>query len=87
MPFGESFQSTIRSNKSIMLDKTKRFRKTFGSFNWLKSGQFHFPKASPEQLKLIKEKIQIENRQNRIKQILLLSISMFLLILLLIFIT
>ena len=59
MPFGESFQSTIKSNKSIMLDKTRRFRKTSGSFDWSKSQQFNFVKATPEELKLIKEKIQL----------------------------
>lgn len=71
MPFGESFLSTIKSNKSIMLDKSRRFRKTQGGFDWSKSQQFDFPKATPEQLKEIKNKIQRENKQTRTKNLLL----------------
>ncbi len=33
MPLGESMISTVKSNKSIMLDKSKRFRKTLGGYN------------------------------------------------------
>lgn len=40
MPFGESFISTLKSNKSIMLDKSRRFIKTPGGFDWSKSQQF-----------------------------------------------
>ncbi|PKQ43768.1 hypothetical protein [Confluentibacter flavum] len=85
MPFGESFQSTIRSNKSIMLDKTKRFVKTPGSFDWTKSQQFNFPKSTPRQLKLIKEKIQLDKRRNGTKQIGFYAITIFLLIALIVF--
>ncbi|MGE5944545.1 MAG: hypothetical protein ACM31G_09425, partial [Flavobacteriales bacterium] len=76
--------SSLKLNRS-QLAKRKERKVLEGSYANLEMKDF--PKASPEQLKLIKEKIQSENRQNRTKQILLLTISMFLLILLLIFIT
>lgn len=68
MPFGESFLSTLKSNKSIMLDKSKRFRKTSGSFDWSKSKLDNLPKATPEQLLEIKNRIRKENKQALIKQ-------------------
>ncbi len=34
MPFAESFSSTLKSNKAIMLDKSRHFRKTMGGFKW-----------------------------------------------------
>jgi len=80
MPFGESFLATIRSNKSIMLDKSRRFRKTSGGFDWSKSKQFNFSKATPEELKAIREKLKEENRQTRAKQIFLFCIIMLVLI-------
>lgn len=69
MSSGGVFNSVIKSNKSIMLDKTKRFKKTLGGFDWSKSLQFNFKKATPEQLQEIKERIQLENKRNTIKQI------------------
>lgn len=32
MPFAESFSSTLKSNKAIMLDKSRHFRKTMGGW-------------------------------------------------------
>ncbi len=69
MPFGESFISTLRSNKSIMLDKSRRFRKISGSFDWSKSHQFNFKKATPEQLEEISKRIKKENKQTRLRQL------------------
>lgn len=80
MPFGESFLTVIKNNKSIMLDKSRRFRKTTGGFDWSKSQQFDFPQTTQEELKRIREKLKRENRQTRIKQILVLSIIMLVLI-------
>lgn len=80
MPFGESFLTVIKNNKSIMLDKSRRFRKTTGGFDWSKSKQFDFPKTTPEELKRIREKLKKEQRQIRFKQILVLSIIMLILI-------
>lgn len=77
--------ASLKLNRS-QLTKRKEKRRSEGSYANVEMKDF--PKASPEQLKLIKEKIQLENRRNRTKQILLLTISMFLtLILLLIFFT
>ncbi len=61
MPFGESFQSTLRSNKSIMLDKSKRFVKTQGGFGSRKKNQFDFKESTPKQLMSIKKRIQKQN--------------------------
>ncbi len=69
MPFGESFLTTIKSNKSIILDKSRRFRKTTGGYDWSKSQQFNFPKATPEQLKQIRESMQKNQKQIRKKQV------------------
>lgn len=80
MPFGESFLTVIKNNKSIMLDKSRRFRKTSGGFDWSKGQQFDFPKSTPEELKRIRQKLKQENRQIRFKQILVLSIIMLILI-------
>ena len=58
MPFGESFLVNIKSNKSIMLDKSKRFRKTLGGFDGSKKNQFDFPKATLEILLEIRTKFE-----------------------------
>ena len=80
MPFGESFLTTIKNNKSIMLDKSRRFRKTSGGFDWSKSQQFDFPKATPQELKRIREKLKREHRQTRVKQISIFCIIMLIVI-------
>ncbi|GAB5565820.1 MAG: hypothetical protein Wins2KO_28830 [Winogradskyella sp.] len=63
MPLSESMISTLKSNKNIMLDKSKRFRKTLGGYNKCTRGNFNFPKASPELLLEIKNKVRRENRK------------------------
>jgi len=80
MPFGESFLSTITSNKSIMLDKSRRFRKTPGSFDWSKSKHNDFPKATPQELKRIREKLKREHFQIKKKRILVFCFLMLILI-------
>lgn len=80
MPFGESFQATIRSNKSIMLDKSKRFRKTLGGFDWSKSPKINFPHASPEQLEEIKLRTKRQNKEIAIKEYLLTGFIGFVLV-------
>ncbi|MDO5979870.1 hypothetical protein [Flavivirga spongiicola] len=87
MPFAESMISTLKSNKSIMLDKSRRFRKTLGGLDWSKSQQFNFPKATPEQLKEIKERLREENRKDRLKQMLLFVILFSILLLMLFYLT
>ena len=80
MPLGESFISSLKSNKMIMLDKTKRFRKTSGSYDWSKSQQFNFKKATPEQLKALRKRLKKENKLVRVKELIALLITMILII-------
>ncbi len=54
--------STVKSNKSIMLDKSKRFRKTLGGYNKHRKVEYSFPEATPEYLLEIKNKLKKENQ-------------------------
>lgn len=74
MPLGASMQNVLRSNKSIMLDKSKRFRKSSGGYRPKKSVSYNLPEASPELLVDIREKLIKENKKIRIKNIIILSI-------------
>lgn len=69
MPLGESMISTVKSNKSIMLDKSKRFRKTLGGYGNNKKTEYNFPKATSEQLKAIRIKLRKENQTPWLKVI------------------
>lgn len=81
MPSGESFLSSLKSNKSIMLDKNSRFRKSKGSFDWSKSPQFNLPNSTPEHLEEIRLRLKKENKEIEFKQfILVLSIAVVLII-------
>ncbi|WP_406682960.1 hypothetical protein N1F78_09710 [Seonamhaeicola sp. MEBiC1930] len=51
-----------------MLDKSRRFRKFEGSYDWSKNQLKNLPKASKDELDEIREHIQKENRKSRIKQ-------------------
>jgi len=62
MPLGESMISTIKSNKNIMLDKSKRFRKTLGGYNKNRTTEYNLPKATPEQLLEIRKGLKKENK-------------------------
>lgn len=66
MPFGESFITNIKSNKSIMLDKSKRFKKTLGGFDSSKTNQFDFPESTPEILFEIRTKIRKQQRNRNV---------------------
>jgi len=71
MPFSESMISTLKSNKGIMLDKSKRFRKTLGGYNKQRQSIGDLPKATPQQLKEIRKRIKIENKLLWIKVVML----------------
>lgn len=71
MPLGESMINTVKSNKSIRLDKSKHFRKSLGGYNKDKKVIKDLPKASPEQLKEIRQRLKKENRFLWVKVILL----------------
>ncbi|WP_299111214.1 hypothetical protein [uncultured Winogradskyella sp.] len=67
MPLGESMISTIKSNKNIMLDKSKRFRKTLGGYNKNRKIEYNLPNATPEQLTEIRQRLKKENEALWIK--------------------
>ncbi|MBF8148476.1 hypothetical protein ITJ86_01120 [Winogradskyella sp. F6397] len=69
MPLGESMLSTLRSNKSIMLDKSKRFRKSLGGYDRKRKFKNNFPKATPAQLETIRQKLRKENQMLWLKVI------------------
>ena len=62
MPFGKSMISSVKSNKSEMLDESKRFRKTLGGYGKKEKAEGNFSKATPEQLLEIKRRFKTENR-------------------------
>ncbi|MBC2844528.1 hypothetical protein [Winogradskyella flava] len=62
MPLGESMISTVKSNKNIMLDKSKRFRKTLGGYNKNRTTEYNLPNATPEQLLEIRKGLKKENK-------------------------
>lgn len=67
MPFAESFSSTLKSNKVIMLDKSRHLRKTMGGFKWSGKNQFDFPNTTPLDIKELREKLKQENKKRNIK--------------------
>ncbi|WP_296313578.1 hypothetical protein [Winogradskyella sp. UBA3174] len=62
MPPGESMISALKSNKSVMLDKSRRFRKTLGGYGKNRKTEYNLPKATPQQLRAIRQKIKKENQ-------------------------
>lgn len=73
MPLIESMLSTLRSNKSIMIDKSKRFRKTKGGYGKTKGIEFNLPEATPRQLRSLKQAIR-QHKQQVLKKRLLVFI-------------
>ena len=69
MPSSESMISILKSNKNIMLDKSKRFKKTLGGYGLTDKTKFDFPDSSSELLD------DIRNRLQKGKRILLLKRS------------
>ena len=84
MPLSESMLSVIKSNKSIMLDKSKRFRKTLGGYDTKEKSKFNFPEASPQMIKELRMRLIKENKQRRLKQFLLLGVILIGLVIILI---
>ncbi len=58
MPLAESMISSLKSNKRIMLDKSKRFRKTLGGYDKNRKRNYDFPEATPEMLLEIRKKLK-----------------------------
>lgn len=69
MPLAESMISSLKSNKRIMLDKSKRFRKTLGGYDKNRKRNYDFPEATPEML------LEIWKKLKRQQNILWLKIS------------
>ncbi len=63
--------NSLKNNRSL-LSKRKEKSALGGSYSNVKLADF--PKATPEQLKEIKERLHKENRENRIKQVILFMI-------------
>jgi radical SAM superfamily enzyme YgiQ (UPF0313 family) len=74
MSFGvvQTMITSLKNNKN-QLSKYDRFKNAKGHYGNNKT-EFNFPKATPEELKLIKEKIQRENKQLRRKQYIIVSV-------------
>ena len=85
MPFGESFISTLKSNKSIMLNKDRRFRKTLGGYDWIKKKHLNLPETTREEVKETGKRVLKENRIIFIKQLLVFGLIMTVVISLLIY--
>ena len=66
MPLGESMISSLRSNNSIKLDKSSRFRKTLGGYGKNRKPEFDFPKANPELLEQIRLKAKKDHKRSQI---------------------
>jgi len=62
MPLGESMKSTLKSNKAIKIDKSRRFRKILGGYDNGNKKVFTFPNATPEDLQLIRQKLKKVNQ-------------------------
>lgn len=66
MPLGESMISSLKSNNSIKLDKSSRFRKTLGGYGKNRKPEFDFPEANPELLEQIRLKAKKDYKRSQI---------------------
>ncbi|WP_299338456.1 hypothetical protein [uncultured Psychroserpens sp.] len=66
MPLGESMISSLKSNKSITLDKSSRFKKTLGGYGKNRKHEFNFPDASPQLLERIRLKAKKEHKRKQL---------------------
>lgn len=69
--------NSLKNNRSL-LAKRKETKALEGSYSNIQLKEF--PKATAEQLKEIRERIQIKNKQNRIRQILATIVILLLII-------
>jgi hypothetical protein len=66
MPLGESMISSLKSNNSIKLDKSSRFKKTLGGYGKNRKTEFNFPEAHPELLKQIRLKAKKDHKRSEV---------------------
>lgn len=62
MPLGESMISILKSNKSIRLIKENRF-KSAAKWGEIKKTEYDFPKATPQLLREIRQRLKRERKQ------------------------
>lgn len=86
MGFGGSAQSmiTILKNNEKMRSKRTKFKKTLGGNNSNEKTEYNFPEATPEMLKKLRERLQKEQRQQALKQFILMGISLIIIVVLLV---
>ena len=68
MPLGESMISVLKSNKSLKLIKDNRF-KSIAKWKKTEKLEFDFPKATPQGLRKIRERLKKERKQRLVKQL------------------
>ncbi len=76
--------NSLKNNRSL-LAKRKETKALEGSYAAIELKEF--PKATAEQLEEIRERIQIKNKQNRVRQLVALIVILFAITLFLIYIT
>jgi hypothetical protein len=77
--------SSLKLNRSQLAKRKERMDKKGVDGSYSNVEMRKFPEATPEQLKLIREKIQLQNKKNRLKQLVLMfAIALFVSILFLI---
>lgn len=86
MGFGGAAQSmiTILKNNEKMRSKRTKFKKTLGGNNSIEKTEYNFPEATPEMLKKLRERLQKEQRQQALKQFILMGISLIIIVALLV---
>ena len=70
MGFGGSVQSMIAiiKNNEKMRSSRKKFKKTLGGYGSHSKPEYNFPKATPEILQEIRERLKKEKKKRVIKQ-------------------
>ena len=67
MPFAESMISVVKSNKNIMLNKSRHFRKTKSIYKHAEKPEYNLPNATPQILSEIKERLERERKLRILK--------------------
>ncbi len=69
--------NSLKNNRSL-LAKRKETKALEGSYATIELKEF--PKATSEQLEEIRERIQIKNKQNRVRQLIVLGVFLIILV-------
>ena len=81
MSFGavQSMISSLKNNEKMRSKRTK-FKNTLGGNNSESKTEYNFPEATPEMLKKLRERLQKEQRQQTLKQVILMGISLIIIV-------